>query len=324
MDLPIPDDWVDASRHLLPVLRGPTAPAKAWEAALDNAEAVLIREPLVPFLDVVVVLDLPELRLFVNQGHLERWLASEDQALGAARENLPPASGLAPWRVDGVWSLDSGDGYASSRLALPGWLAAFQDRVRGAPIAVAPDANTLLVGGADAGLPTEALLSEAWNRFHGAGTPVSPAPVTVDAEGRVVRWDPPLDHPLVHRVHACQRFGAGHEYRRQQDALAQWLVDHDIADFVAPYSLLRHPTGRVTSFACWPGGPTLLPVVDLVILGPPGSVDDAPAIPWQALVEAGHIGPPEPALSPPRHRVSRPPDPASLPTVDPRAYQPGA
>ena len=322
MDLPLPDTWTDAARNLLPVLRGPTAPANAWEAALDNADAVLVRTPLVQHLDVVVVLDLPELRLFVNHGHLERWGAEPEQALGAALENLPATTGLQPWQVDGVWTLDSGDGYASSRLALPGWLAAFRDQVRGEPIAVAPDANTLLVGGTDAGLPTEALLSEGWNRFHAAGTPVSPAPLTVDEHGRIVAWRPSLDHPLVHRVHACQRFAAGHEYRRQHGALEAWLAGRGIADFLAPYSLLRHKTGRVVSFACWPDGPTLLPVVDLVVLGPPGSLDASPVVTWDALVQARILDDPEPALAPIRHRVTRHPARGSVPTVDPRAYQP--
>ena len=322
MDLPIPDSWPEAARHLLPVLRGPTSPANAWEAALDNAEAVLVREPLTPFLDVVVVLDLPELRLFVNQGHLDRWEATPEAALGAARENLPPATGLAPWEIDGVWTLDARDGYASSRLALPGWLAAFRDRVRGEPVAVIPDADTILVGGTDGGLPTEALVTEAFNRFHAAGTPVSPGPVTIDDNGRLIAWNPPLDHPLVPRVQACHRYGAGYEYRRQQDPFAQWLVDHDVPDLLAPYSLLRHPSGRVVSFACWPGGPALLPRADLVVLGPPGRLDGAPAVPWQAMIAAGHIGEPEPTLSPPRYRVTGAPDPGSLPAVDPRSYQP--
>lgn len=322
MDLPIPESWRQAARHVLPVLRGPTSPNNAWLAALDRPDAVLARRPLVPFLDVVVVLDLPELRLFVNQGHLDRWSAPVAAAHGAALDNLDPAAGLKPWEVDGVWTVDARDGYASSRLALPGWLAAFRDQVRGDPVAVVPDAHTILVGGTEGGLPTEALVTEGWRRFHAEGTPVSPIPLTAGQDGVLRWWRPALDHPLVHRIHACQRYGVGHEYRRQQDGLETWLVHRGIADFLAPYNLVRHRSGRMVSFASWPDGPTLLPLVDVVLLGLPGEVDGVPCVPWSELVGAGVIGEPEPGLSPLRFRVTTRPQVASLPTVDLRSYQP--
>lgn len=123
-------------------------------------------------------------------------------------------------------------------------------------------------------------------------------------------------------MHACQRFGAGHEYRRQQGPLAAFLAARGVPDLVAPYSLIRHKTGRVTSFAHWPDGPTLLPRVDLVILGNPGGLDSGPAVPWSTLREGGHLPDPEPLLAPPRWRVSARPDPATLASVDPTTHQP--
>jgi len=322
MDLPIPETWAEAAKHVLPVLRGPTSPPNAWLAALDNAEAVLVRRPVSPFLHVCVVLDLPRVRLYVNQGHLDRWKVDADEVVRVALDNLPPATGLQPWELDGAWTLDSGDGYAASRLALPGWLAAFEDKVRGQPFAVVPDVDTILVTGTGSGLVAEAVLKQAWERFHAAGTPISPIPITVGAGGRPVPWTPPLDHALVHWVHTCQRFGAGHEYRRQQDALEQWLVDHEIADYLATYNILRRKGGRVTSFAYWPDGPTLLPQVDLVVLGPPGSLDESSVVPWSELVDNRIIDEPEPGVHPPRYRVRKHPILRSLPSVDPREYQP--
>lgn len=322
MDLPLPETWAEARGHLLPVLRGPTSPAQAWEVGLRRADARGIRQPLTPFLDIAVVLDLPELRLFLQAGHLYTWGASPAAAFTAALENLPPSTGLQPWEVDGVWTLEATDGYASSRLALPGWLAAFEGRVRGRPLAVVPDAHTILVGGTEGGLPTEALLSHAWNRFHSAGTPVSPGPITLDADGLLTPWRPPLDHPLVHRVQACHRFGAGHEYRRQQRPLADFLLGRGVPDWVADFSLMRHPSGRVVSFAHWPDGPTLLPRVDLVVLGDPGALDAGPAVPWSELVDAGVLGEPEPFLRPPRWRLTRRPALDAFAGVDPRSFQP--
>jgi hypothetical protein len=326
VQLDLPASWRDAAPHVLPVLRGPTSPAKAWEAGLDNADAQLIRRPLAPFLDVAVVLDLPRLRLFLNAGHTARWEIGDQAVLDAALSNLPPTTGLTPWpEADGVWQLTAGDGYESSRLALPRWLAAFADQVAGHPVAVAPDAHTLLVTGTDAGLPLEAVLHAGFNRFHEAGTPVSPAPYTVDGRGRLVPWHPPRDHPLVHRIDACHRFLAGHEYRRQQDVLHGWLRARDSPLYLSVFTMLRHKSGRVVTLACWPDGPTLLPQVDLVLLGEPGPdlLDRAPAYTWRDLVDSGVIGDAEPLLAPVRHAVGRHPPRGALPDrVNARTWVP--
>ena len=324
----MPERWAGAAGHVLPVLRGPTSPASAWEAGLDNADAQLVRRSFAPFLDVVAVLDLPELRLFVNAGHVDRWQIDDESVLDEAIANLPPTDGLQPWpEADGVWQLASGDGYESSRLALPRWLAAFSGKVPGRPVAVAPDAHTLLVSGSEAGLPLEALLHAGFNGFHQAGTPVSPAPYTIDDGGRVIPWQPRRDHPLVHRVDACHRFLAGHEYRRQQGPLDAWLREHASPLFLSTFTLVRHKSGRVVSLACWPDGPSLLPQVDLVVLGEPGPdmLDRAPTVTWESLVLAGVVDAPEPAVAPVRYRVGRHPGSlGQLPRVNPRAWEPGS
>jgi hypothetical protein len=329
MELAVPDTWLGAAPHLLPVLRDNTSPANAWEAGLSRPEARLVRHPVAPFLDGVVVLDRPELRLFVNRGHLEDWSASPSMAWEAALSNLDPAEGLAPWDgADGVWIIGASDGYASSRLLLPGFLRSFTETVRGRPVAFAPDARTLLVTGTEQGLPLEAALAFAWDTFHAAGTPVSCAPYVLDEEGRGFRaWQPGPEHPLVHRVATAHRFFAGHAYRRAQTPLAQHLVDQDRPAWPSAYSLLRLPGGRVISFAALPDGPTLLPQVDLVVLGHPGPdlLDEGLAVPWAVLVEAGLVGPPDPDLSPVRHPADgRRVDPARFraDAVDPRSLTP--
>ena len=328
MHLDLPDRWANAAPHVLPVLRGPTAPANAWLWALDNADAIGVRRPIAPFLDVVIVLDLPELRLFVNHGHLERWGVTAPVVHAQAIENLPPTTGLKPWESHaGVWSLSAGDGYDSSRLALPRWLDAFADQVDGDPIAVVPDARTLLITGTASGEAAQAVLTEGWTRFHSAGTPISLSPYTTDGSGGIRPWTPSLDHPLVHRVQACHRFHAGHAYREQHQPLSTWLGERRIADHLAGYSMLRHATGRVVTFAVWPDGPALLPRVDLVALGPlgPDALTTHPCVTWGTLVEAGIIDEAEPGLAPDRYRVvQHPADLDRWPRIDPRSYQPVA
>ncbi|MFT7520856.1 MAG: hypothetical protein ACI9MC_003007 [Kiritimatiellia bacterium] len=311
MQLDLPQTWSVAQRNVLPVLRGNTSPANAWHAALGNEDAMLVRQPWAPFIDIVAVLDLPDLRLFINGTHLRLWGVQESHVLAAARENVQPTQGLKPWtEAKGVWQLATGDGYESSRLSLPGWLAAFRDQVPGDPVAVIPDARTLLVCGTESGLPLDRMLHYSWSRFHEVGNPISPAPYTLNDAGSVIPWQPSEAHRLVHRVDACHAFLAGHEYRQQQHPFAEWLKEHDIHRFLAPFSMVRHRSGRVVTFTCWPDMPSLLPKTDLVYLGSPGpgTFDDGLTVTWVDLVLHGIIEEPEPALTPARFGVLRHPE----------------
>lgn len=326
MDVPLPERWAQAAPNVLPALRPPTAPPNAWLVGLDRVDAQLVRRPLVPFVDVVLTLDLPELRLFLNRGHLDRWQATPQSAFEAALKNVAPTGDLRPWpEADGVWALHTQDGQPTARLALPGWLRAFRDQVRGDPVAVAPDATTLWVSGTESGLPLQRMLARAFERYHSAGSPISPAPIVHGADG-LAPWHPPAGHPLVHQVGAAHRFLAGHEYRAQQDSLERWLLDHDQPTYPASYHLLRHRDGRVVSFACWPDGPTLLPHVDLVYLGPPGDdlFERGPTVPSDDLRALGLLGEPEPLLAPWRYRLGTHPAADRLRdrTVDPRTWIP--
>jgi hypothetical protein len=320
-----PDRWDDAAPRLVPLLRPPTSPANAWLAALDDADGALVRVRVAPFVDAVLALDLPDVRLFVRESHLATWGVDRGTAWAAAIAALAPTG--APIPLDGtpgVWAAPAEDGLPSSRLAAP-------DRVRlpaggmGSPVAFLPDAGALWLVDADDGAALQAALTRAWDRWNEAGTPISPVPYAL-LGGRAAPWEPPADHPLVHRVGVAARFLAGAEYRTQQQPLAGWLLERGDPTWVAPYSLIRHRTGRVVSFACWPDGPTLLPRVDLVVLGPPddGAVDRYPVVPWTALRALGVLGDPEPGLAPDRVRVERHPAAASLRglTVDPRAWSP--
>src|SRR5687768_2920498 len=95
-----PESWDDARELLLPVLRPVTVPAKGDP----------LRRPVSPFLHELVVVDLPELRLFVEPAHVRRWGVRPDEVFGAAAQNLPPTTGLVQ-RPDGLWELAAGDGY---------------------------------------------------------------------------------------------------------------------------------------------------------------------------------------------------------------------
>jgi hypothetical protein len=324
MRWPVPDRFDDAAPMLLPALRTPTAPPNAWLTALDDEAAALARQPFAPFVDRLLTLDLPEVRLFVQRAHLDRWGVGLDAAWAAAIANLPETATVAPLDgTPGAWAV-GGDGVDSARLARPGWLEGLRGIVTGAPIAFIPDARTLWIVGADDDQALQATLTRAWDRWNEAGTPISPVPCS--GGPLPSPWRPPTDHPLVHRVGVAARFLAGSAYRAQQQPLAAWLLERGDPTWVSPYTLIRHRTGRVVSFAHWPDGPTLLPEVDLVALGPPGdgALDGQTTLPLTALRALGVVGPPEPGLAPPRMRVERHPDLSRLQglAVDPRAHVP--
>jgi len=386
MHLPLPPTLAEAAASLIPAIRPPTAPPNAWLVALDRAEAALVRAPLAPLLDALVVLDLPELRLFINQGHADRWGATGAQLLAAALDGLPEPEVAPSELADGVLTVHAGALPPSALLATPGFLDRFAERVRGTPIALCPSADRLWVVGSQAGLPLQLAIEAAFRAWNEASTPVSPVPYVaarpatahpgprpqpgeLDADPSAAQgparkpattrltgpigtpetqpsstysprthpalaplvtplapWRPGPDHPLVHKAGVARRFFAGQTYRDQASALAAWILDKQDPTWVAPLSLIRHRGGRVVSFCAWPDGPTLLPPVDLVVLGPPGpdALNQAPAVPWQALVALGVIGAPEPGLIPPRYRVERHPDLSRCRglAVDPRAYDP--
>ncbi len=303
----VADSWAEALPHVLPVIRGATSPTGAWRRELLKPEAALVRQAIGPALDVLVVLDLPDVRVYITVEHLRAWGVSNAEVLNAALGNLPPTDGLRPWTVDGVWHLEASDGYGSSRLVLPGWLAAFSEKVRGRPIALVPDGRTILITGADSGLPFEAALRTAWDQFHAAGNPVSLIPWTIDESGVLIPFEPPLDHPLVHRIHACQRMTLGHEYRRQDEDFALWEELHGEDVKCATYTLLRHASGRVVSFARVGELPCLIPWVDLVVFGESDNLSEAKAVRFQDLRDCGSIGPAIPGLSPNWWPVTRAP-----------------
>ena len=114
---------------LLPVVRRATEPAHAFRAEQASPENRLVRRPLGTFLSELVMIDLPEVRMYINHGHLKQWGVSPRQAFEAAHGVMRDyaTSGLK-LRPEYKLHLDAPDGSASPGCA-PGWLSAFADQV---------------------------------------------------------------------------------------------------------------------------------------------------------------------------------------------------
>lgn len=168
---PLPDRFEHAAPDLLPVVR-----------AADRVAEHLLTEPLAPGLVVAVAWDTPELRRLLPKDVPRRWRVPAEALFLEARGNLYPEQAIVP-RGQG-FEVATGDGYESSRLALPGWLGAFSTRLGGTPVAFVPHARALWVC-SEATAPSWAEAARlAWQR---EGEPISPGGWTV-RDGRLVPW----------------------------------------------------------------------------------------------------------------------------------------
>lgn len=259
----VPERWSDARAQLMPLLRRVTEPAHAWYAALADPGNTLVRRPVAPMLHALLVLDLPDTRVFVSRALLDRWGVTENTAFGAALETLGAHAEQGLRRrpeYGGLWQVASDDRYETSRLLLPGFLTAFAGQVPGEPIVALPAGRVALVGGAGSIDQVTTLVDLAERAFCAADNPLSP----VLYAGGLLPWVPPHDHPLRERVLALHALLVAHAYEAQREQLTG---NPTVRSAVAPVELTEHG-GRTLTRTRWVAdlGETLLPVVDRVLL----------------------------------------------------------
>jgi hypothetical protein len=303
MDIPIPETWDEAQRMLIPAIRRATEPSHAFDAERKNRSNRLIRRPFTHCLSELVMLDLPDVRMFVNHGHLEAWGVSADAAFDAAHEVMKDhaTAGLHFNETYGLWQLDAPDGAASARLALKGWLKAFEGLVAGQPVAIAPWRRLLMVGGADDDTQMGCLLDIAEQGWRQAPSPTTPCLYTSDEDGQTI----PLRPSPVTRRHL--RIEAGHRtlavavYTEQLEMVAP----HAPAP-LAPLCLEHHSeTGEARTWVTWSEAEpeVWLPEADFIALE---TSDGESWIPWSTAREVAPGSFTRLDLNPTRYRMSWP------------------
>jgi hypothetical protein len=304
----VPRGWEAAAPLLRPVLCGASF-GRSVPGQPVPPEMHLLRRPALPFLDELVVVDLPTTRGYVTADLAACWGVPQERIFAAARRNLAgdrrsgadvPATTGEPKMLRFV---DDGDAYWVSRLLLDGWLAGLGELVGGRPVAFAPDRDSLLVvrDGVQLGGIFDIVAAEC----REAARPVSPMAYTVDDRGAVVPFQAGPGHPLRHAVARAQRSLAGGEYDAQAESLRErWepAVAGHVA--VASYLLAEHGAAPPVSVATWVEDvATLLPVTDQVALVGRDRRESW-LIDWDVLV--GTLGlRAVPALRPTRYRVGR-------------------
>lgn len=310
---------------LVPLLRSTVYAAGAGRAVASR--------PFLPFLVEAIGLDHEQTTQVLTMQTLDDWGVSLDAACSQAHDVLAhhmDDRDVETWDPEAsypTFSIDRDDSYESSRLLVPGFLASFRGRVRGNPIAIVPHRNLLVVSGDADPDAVRRLLDTAEREYRASPRSLSPDLYTVDADGRVVPWDPPAEHPHRRIARRNRLLLAGTEYAQQKDQLEQQLADRDDV-FVASYSIVM-PDGDDLpfSYSVLPEGvPTLLPRTDVLVFagGSSGASDvqhlfvrfeDAERILGEGFFTL------EAAIDPPRLRAPRWPDTVALARLAQAALQ---
>jgi hypothetical protein len=279
-------------------------------SGIDERQALLVA-PGPPLLIEGVVADRGSSMAWLRRDQLADLGLDEAGAFAAARANLAHIAdrGITPYDAYArhpIWQVDSGDGYEASRLLLPGWLAAFADRVEGRPIAAVPHRGALLVSGDGDALAVERLARAARAEYEGSPWPISPALYASNEEGRPVPWLPPDGHPAFRRVRMGHLQLAVDEHATQFEQLPVYLQRARDRAGVAPFEVVGAADGRLASQTRWERGSTwLLPAADLVVLADDG---EERTVPWSSVVAGLER---EPRYDPPRWRTDAWPAEAS-------------
>lgn len=187
-----------------------------------------------------------------------------------------------------AFQVNSGDSYESSRLVLPGFLKSFCGMVNGAPIAIAPERDTLIVAGLADEDAVARLARNAEREFRASPRAISPAVYTTDAEGSVCPFRLPANHPHHHLVERGHKLLAAQIYADQEAELNEKFKVEGTDIFVATFGLIRSSeTEETSSYAVMVKGvDTLLPEVDFIVVCDESqeSADGWSAmVPWEAV-----------------------------------------
>lgn len=290
--------WEDAQLRLVPVLRSSLMLA----FAARRGTAPMLQRRFLPFLSEAVALDSPRAIQIVNRRTPDAWGVTAEEVFRHATANIAASTvALVPFDPEAPFpnfAVANDDSYESSRLLIPGWLAAFKGKVHGNPIAAVPDRSMLLVGGDGDDACVERMLDVAGRQYGSSTRRISPALYTVDAEGTVVPFHAPPGHPLAVKVALAQVTLAMTEYQDQQKELQERLGE-DL--FVAGYHANQTDDREVWSFCVWARGiPSLLPRTSHVMLTDPNVEGRPRRVSWSE-VESRLTE--EPEIEPPRFRT---------------------
>lgn len=269
----LPETFEDVNPDLLPSVRSRSYSefTRLQLAIAGSEDAHWPRHVVGDHLAVSLVYDLPDSMRHIQQRDLDEWGVTYYEALEAARENLAQMPAQVFANPDqGVYISASGDNYDASRLILLDLIHKFE--VRGDPVAMVPNRDTLLVTGTedDTGLAAVIAIAEK--------TLEQPRPISgfafrlVDDEWTC--WLPPANHVHFEQFHKLYVQSLGQEYAEQKALLDELHEKRNQKLSVASYNLMQEKSsGHVSSYCLWiEGVETLIPRSERIIfVRPDGS-----------------------------------------------------
>ena len=298
----MPEDFEDVKPDLLPVVRSRAHfELNSLGGEVENGTPLsLPYQVLGEHFGIGIVYDLPEAMRSIPQGSLDAWGVTFYEVLEAAMENLLSleAKFIGPESGKGVFLSATGDNYDSARLLLKDAIHQFQ--VKGDHIAMIPNRENLIVVGSEdvEGLAGMAKLAD---KAMKEPRPISGIALRLDGD-EWVPWLPPSSHPSYKQFQQLRLQSLGQDYAQQKDLLDKLHEKKGEDVFVAAFSAIKSPDGKLFSYATWTETTnSMLPKTDVLVLGRIGKV---PAmVEWEKVVDlAGDMMEPL-DIYPPRYRV---------------------
>lgn len=274
----------EAPAHLRPVVRVITYfdAALADGAPPDSPPLVLPRRPLGEVTGVGLALDLPTSMQLITADDLRIMRRSFDDALALAIQQLAASPDTFVELRPGVWTTSPDDGDATSRLLLVDQIRRLP--LRGAPVALIPNRDTLLIAGDRDVAALQAVVDLA---TAAADAPRAIHTVPLCLRGATwVDCAPAPTPALARRLRGLATTGRAGVYEAQRASL-QAQLGGDV--YVGEATVVVHQaTGAPVSYATWTFGvPTLIPHVDHVALVAASAAPQATTrlglVPWERL-----------------------------------------
>ncbi len=252
---------------------------------------------------------------------------STEEVFRVARENFETVkSTWAPYRdvAEGVFFVDTGDAYESSRLLFPGLLDGVPTGIA-RPVFALPHSAMLLVadGGRDAAV--QQLAEIAQREFSASPHPLSPALYTVDERRTVFPYYAEGNGRGAHAIRRGHQLLAMSDYNEQTALLDRQFQEEGVDIYVAKLSLATSPNGRSYTFTTWAPADTLLPRADYVGIALLEPIDGRKflLVSWdEAQRIAGTTWEPSDEYEPPRWRLRAGPSDALLAELRCHAVEP--
>lgn len=304
-----PEDWAEAQPLLRPVLR-----PQSYVNQLVNAGAQPWVRPVFPFINEMVVVDLPTVRTMVTPAETGAWGITGDQAFAVARQNLSARQQtFAPGEKLMLKDADGGT-YIDSMILATGWLGSLAVAAGPRPLVFFPGDGVLLLG-TDAPDNAADLFEVAEQLYLDAEQPISPQGYTIEST-IIAPFDQAGPHPLRELALRARTLLATTEYRQQTEFLREHYERELFPQYVGDAQMIETAWGRRTTAAWGQGIPWELPQTDYVtfLVGDPSNVSDKFTVPFATVVDVVGILPVA-GINPVRYRANEWPTPAQLTTL---------